>query len=82
MAINWTPWFDVPLHRRLELLSIGLVVFCEVVLGPICVFIILCLLVIHFELEKKTISRHFERPRRFQMILKDLKCRFSRVLFL
>lgn len=63
MAINWTPWFDVPLHRRLELLSIGLVVFCEVVLGPICVFIILCLLVIHFELEKKP----------FRDILKDLE---------
>lgn len=45
MKIKWTPFFDAPKHRRLELISMGLVVFCEILLGPLCIFIILCLLV-------------------------------------
>lgn len=46
MAIDWTPWFDAPMHRRLELFSVGFIVFCEVALGPICTFLILILIVI------------------------------------
>lgn len=23
MAIEWTPWFNVPIHRRLEVLSVA-----------------------------------------------------------
>lgn len=45
MKIKWTPLFDVPNHRRLELISVGLVVFCEILLGPLCIFILVCLLV-------------------------------------
>lgn len=46
MVIEWTPWFNVPMHRRLELLSVGFIVFCEVALGPICTVLILFLIVI------------------------------------
>ncbi|XP_031624109.1 2-acylglycerol O-acyltransferase 1-like [Contarinia nasturtii] len=46
MSIKWTPWFDVPMHRRLECLSVGLIVFCEIALGPICTFIFLLLIYI------------------------------------
>lgn len=46
MAIDWTPWFDAPMHRRLELLSVGFIVFCEIAMGPICTFFILLLIVI------------------------------------
>lgn len=45
MKIQWTPWFDVPIHRRLELFSVAFVIICETILGPICAIIILCLLV-------------------------------------
>lgn len=64
MAINWTPWFGVPIHRRLELLSVGLIVFCEIFLGPSVVCIILLLLVVFdilvFLFEIFFIKRSFE----------------------
>lgn len=40
MVIDWTPWFDAPMHRRLELFSVGIIVFCEIALGPICICVI------------------------------------------
>lgn len=47
MVIDWVPWFDTPMHRRLELISVGFIVFCEIALGPICTFVILLAIVIY-----------------------------------
>lgn len=49
MSIEWAPLFNVPMHRRLELLSVGLIVFCEIALGPICTFIFVLFIVISIE---------------------------------
>lgn len=44
MAIKWTPW-DVPMHRRLEVLSAAFAIFTALALGPLSCLIILYLLV-------------------------------------
>ena len=50
MPIKWTPWFDVALHRRLEVLCVSFYMFCVIFLGPICAFTIIYLLVGHSKL--------------------------------
>lgn len=46
MAIDWTPWFNVPWHRRAELFSIGLTMFCALILPGLSLLFILYFLVI------------------------------------
>lgn len=45
MAIEWTPWFNVPMHRRLEVLGVTLFMLSLTILGPICGVVILYFLV-------------------------------------
>ncbi|XP_055303153.1 LOW QUALITY PROTEIN: 2-acylglycerol O-acyltransferase 2-like [Sitodiplosis mosellana] len=45
MRINWTPLFGVPLHRRLEVLSVAFFVFIFAFLGSISIPIIVYLLI-------------------------------------
>ena len=45
MTINWTPWFDVPLHRRLELFSTGILMFCALIVPVLAPTVIIYLLV-------------------------------------
>lgn len=45
MVLKWTPIFKVPIHRYFEVLSVGFVIFCEIICGPVCAFLTLCLLV-------------------------------------
>lgn len=45
MGINWTPWFDVPLHRRLEVLCIGIFTFTGI-FGALISFSILFFFVV------------------------------------
>ncbi|XP_031639967.1 2-acylglycerol O-acyltransferase 2-like [Contarinia nasturtii] len=44
MAITWTPWFNVPMHRRMELFGIGFVMFCVLILPVLSSMFILYLL--------------------------------------
>lgn len=41
MAIEWIPWFNVPMHRRLEVLSVAFLLFW--VLGTCLIAIIFIL---------------------------------------
>lgn len=43
MAIQWTPW-NVPMHRRLEVLSVAFYILCGVYSGPLTVLTLLYLL--------------------------------------
>lgn len=45
MKIHWTPWFNVPNNRRLELFSVGILMFCAFGLIPTTISIILYILV-------------------------------------
>lgn len=38
MAIDWTPWFNVPLHRRLELFSCALLNSCGIFMPTVILF--------------------------------------------
>lgn len=59
MAIEWTPWFNVPMHRRLEVLCIALFLF-SILLGPICTILMLYLLVIlSYSLKSLNLSTFF-----------------------
>lgn len=49
MAIQWTPWFNVPTTKRLELLSIGFLIFCTFGLLPIFIMVMLYILVTKFD---------------------------------
>lgn len=44
MAIQWAPW-NVPMHRRLEVLTTGSAIFIAIGLGPLVCLVILYLLV-------------------------------------
>ncbi|XP_055303222.1 2-acylglycerol O-acyltransferase 2-like isoform X2 [Sitodiplosis mosellana] len=44
MAINWTPWFDVPLERRLQLFSVGFLMFCAIILPALSLLLVVYLL--------------------------------------
>lgn len=46
MAINWTPWLNVPTHRRLELFSIGFLMFISLGFIPFGILLIAYTLVI------------------------------------
>lgn len=48
MSLDWTPWFDVALHRRLEVLSVAFYMFQAIFLGPISAVTIIYLLVSQF----------------------------------
>lgn len=61
MVIEWTPWFDAPMHRRLELFSVGFIVFCEIALGPIAIAAILLLIVISVSISIQLNSIEFNR---------------------
>lgn len=43
MAIKWTPWFNVPTKKRLELLSIGFFIFCFLPIGLLSFSILIML---------------------------------------
>lgn len=45
MKIHWTPWFNVPNNRRMELFSVGILMFCAFGLIPTTISIILYILV-------------------------------------
>lgn len=45
MKIEWTPWFNVPMRNRLEVLGVTLYMLCLTILGPICGIAILFFLV-------------------------------------
>lgn len=54
----------VPMHRRLEVFSVGFVAFCEVVLGPLCCFMVPLLIVIskwHFKLISQSKFNYSDR---------------------
>lgn len=44
MAIEWTPW-NVPMHRRLEVLSVAFYILCGVYSGPLTTLTLVYLLV-------------------------------------
>lgn len=46
MAIEWTPWFNVPCHRRLEVLAITFFMMMFLLLTPAITIMIIYLLVI------------------------------------
>lgn len=46
MDIDWTPWLDVSIHRRLEVLCIGCFMFCGLFGGIISIGILFYLVVI------------------------------------
>lgn len=46
MSINWTPWFDVSIQRRLEVLCIGCFMYCGLFGGIASVGIFIYVLVI------------------------------------
>lgn len=60
---------DVPMHRRLEVFSVGFVAFCEVVLGPLCCFLVPLIIVItkslildwHLELNSQSKLNYSDR---------------------
>lgn len=47
MAIEWTPWFNMPAKKRLELLSISFLLFCFLPIGllPLVIMTMLYILV-------------------------------------
>lgn len=45
MVIEWTPW-NVPMHRRLEVLSVAFVLFSAHFIGPLSIGIMMWLMVI------------------------------------
>lgn len=45
MAIEWTPWMNVQMNRRLEVFFASFAMFVALFLGPISCIIILYLLV-------------------------------------
>lgn len=45
MAIDWTPWFNVPLHRRLELFSVALLNSCGLLLPTVILFSVFYIIV-------------------------------------
>lgn len=61
-TIKWTPWFNVPIHRRLELLSAGLLIFCAFFLIPIsiCVFFYTLVIAISIRKQNKKKRIHFQ----------------------
>lgn len=64
MGIQWTPWFNVPIHRRLELFSTAFVVFLALGFPFVCSIFLLYLLVnfVIIEFEKYFVRRFFYRP--------------------
>lgn len=46
MAIKWTPWFNVPTKKRLELLSIGFFIFCFLPIGLLSLSILIMLYIL------------------------------------
>lgn len=48
LKINWTPWFNVPMHRRLELFSVGILTFFAFGLVPFTLSAIFYILVNKF----------------------------------
>lgn len=36
MKIEWAPWFNVPMHCRLEVLGVAFLIFCAYFVGSIC----------------------------------------------
>lgn len=45
MKIEWTPWFNVPMHCRLEVLSVAFLQFCGYFSGLIATIAIIYFLV-------------------------------------
>ncbi|XP_031637193.1 2-acylglycerol O-acyltransferase 1-like [Contarinia nasturtii] len=45
MGMQWTPWFNVPCHCRLEVLSLTFFFLCVILLGPLSVILIIYLLI-------------------------------------
>lgn len=45
MAIDWTPWFNVPLHRRLELFSVAALNSCGLLLPTVILFSVFYIIV-------------------------------------
>lgn len=52
MGINWTPWFNVPMHRRLEVFSLGFMMTFPILICPILSILMIYLLVITLPLVK------------------------------
>lgn len=48
MKIDWTPWLNVSLHRRLEVLGVAFLIFCAYFVGSISSVTIIHSLVILF----------------------------------
>lgn len=46
MAIKWTPW-NVPMHRRQEVIWASFAVFIALICGPLCTILICYLLVMY-----------------------------------
>lgn len=51
MAIEWAPWFNVPLHRRLEVLAVAFQIFCGYFSGLFVTIAIIYFLVKKYHLE-------------------------------
>lgn len=48
MKIDWTPWINVSMHRRLEVLGVAFLIFCAYFVGSISSITIIHSLVIQF----------------------------------
>lgn len=61
MAIQWTPWFNVPLHRRLEVLAVAYYYICALGSGLFSTFTIVFLLVTTYNDQFEIISMNFDK---------------------
>lgn len=57
MGIKWAPWFNVPLHCRLEVLAVGFLLFCGYFSAVFATIAIIYFLVkVHLDFNKASLK--------------------------